>query len=150
MKLLILADLIFRDLRDSDENVSIPSVSFWLESHIGDLNSLLSLDTIVENHEFVDELTSEQAAIFHKLYLLKWYDSRIRQNTGASSWDYSEISEGDSTIRKVSKNEIAKTLRTSRKDIYDEMINMIGSYKKNNSTPESYNRICSIIDDYPY
>lgn len=150
MKLLQLSDLIFRELRDADSAISIPSISYWLESHIGDLNSLLSLDILVEEHEFNPELTNEQATIFFKLYLLKWYDSQIRSNLGASSFDISEVSEGDTTIRRVSKNEISKTFRTSKRDIFDELNKLIGAYTRNNSLPTSYTRLCSITDDIPY
>jgi hypothetical protein len=139
MTILEIADEIYREL-DSPDDIHIPSIVFWIKSNIGYLNNLLSTSIVLQEEGFSPELTEEQKIIFKFLYQIKYLNKKIRDNLGATAYDWSEISEGDSRVRRVSKNEIAKTYLTQRKDMEEVLDRVVFLYKQNKCTPECVNK----------
>jgi hypothetical protein len=151
MTLADLSDEIFRELEQPDD-LSIPQISYWLQNNIGQLNVMIG-DTIVyseSNAEFDPELSVEQANIFKYIYLVKYMSKKITTNLGAAAYDWSEITEGDTSIRRVSKNEVAKNYKQLR-DAYETQLNKLTFfYKQNLNEPISYDRIDLLNTDEPY
>ena len=138
MKTVDIADEIFREL-DAPDDFPIPNISFWLTSNIGKLNTLLCLDITVDaNMEFVPELTDPQKDILKLLYYVYVYRRLNRNALGAGAYDWSEIQEGDTSIRRVSKNELAKSYKALKDDIQKELDDLVFFYKQRQSLPAAY------------
>lgn len=144
MLIIDIAEEIMRELGEP-EDISLPSVSFWLASNVGKLNTLLDLEISVVDNEFDPEVTEDQKIIFKKLYELHYYSRQIQKNLGASAYDWSEIIEGDTQIRRVSKNEIAKNYASLRRELQAEIDALVFFYKQNQCLPASYSAYTDII-----
>lgn len=132
-----IADEIYRELGEPEE-LSIPAISFWLTSNIGQLNTLLNIAIkLNDQEEFFPELSSEEKDIFKQLYFVNYFTKLVKSNLGASAYDWSEMQEGDSRIRRVSRNEIAKTYQQARNSIQSELKDLIFYYKNNKVVPYS-------------
>lgn len=139
-KLIDISDQIHRFV--ADPNVSLPQITYYLTYNIGELNILLNENTIYDTNlqEFSPELTPQQAEIFQYLYLVKYYTSQINSNLGAAAYDWTELDEGDSHIRKVSRNEVAKVYATLRNSINADLKMLVFYYKQNMSPPSTVTR----------
>lgn len=139
MKLVDLADSIYREL-GSPTTPCLAEISHWLRYNIGQLNIQLHEETVLdeEEDEFSPELTIEQANIYKLMYFVKYADTNRQNNLGPASYDWSEISEGDTTIRKVSKNEVAKNYKLMRDGYTDDLRRLIHLYKNNQIVPASW------------
>lgn len=106
MNVTDLADEIYREL-DYPEDLGIPNIVFFLTSNIGQLNVLIgSSYSLTQNNQIDPELGIAEAVILKYIYFVHYYNRLVRSNLGASAYDFSEISEGDTTIRRASRNEI--------------------------------------------
>jgi hypothetical protein len=145
MTILDLADSIYREL-DLPDNTSIPVIVFWLGSNLNTLNLLLSTSYIVnEDEEAEPELGDGESAILKHLYLINYYNYLIRSNLGASSYDWSEISEGDSTIRRVSKNEISKSYIQVKHSLEERLQQLLIAYRRYQTIPRSLSATHDLI-----
>lgn len=150
MKVVDIADEIFRDLNNPTD-LSVPQIAFWLLGNIGQLNILIEMEYVVVNSEFVPELGDQEKDILKKIYFVKWANNGMTHNLGATAYDWSEISEGDSTVRRVSRNEIAKTYKQLRDTYQSELNELAYYYKKNKISPSSYDiRIEPILGFFHY
>jgi len=149
MKIIDLASEIYREL-DTPDDVSVPQIAFWLENNIGQLNLLLGAEIEYADHVFTPELSIEEANIYKYIYLLKYYSSKIRTSLGASSYDFIEIKEGDTSIKKASKNEIAKTYKSLRDSYSLELKSLVSEYKRKSCYPESFDRAILVTSDNIY
>lgn len=141
-----IADEIYREL-DQPDDVTVPSLAFWLSTNIGQLNTLLNLNTVVgENEQFEPELTIEESAIFKQIYILNYYSRKIRSNLGEAGYTATSVTEGDRSVRVVSKNEIAKSYHSLRKDSQLELATLVASYKINHAVPRQV--LESMDDEY--
>lgn len=141
MELVDIADEIYRDL-ESPSDTSISTISFWLEKHVGDLNVALATSLVVESGAI--ELTEEEKSIFKDIFTVYYYGLQVKKNLGASAYDWSELQEGDSKVRRVSRNEVAKTYRGLKKDIEDALEKKVSRYRSNKSLPESKDAISDL------
>tara|TARA_Y100000593_G_scaffold95031_1_gene198600 strand:- start:82615 stop:83130 length:516 start_codon:yes stop_codon:yes gene_type:complete len=144
MKIVDIADQIYRDL-SSPTDLSIPAIAFWVRSHIGELNNHIHASFSVNDTSFEIEqdksgtkveITEDEAAIFKKMYMVHYYDVKVRYNIGAAATDtVIEVSDGGSKVKKINKNEVIKSLTTLKKQEYEELQKLINAYKISNSTP---------------
>jgi hypothetical protein len=133
--LVDIADELFREL-DEPDDASIASISYWLTSNIGKLNGLLDIEISVENNELVPELDNDQKVVFKKLYEIHYYQRQIKKNLGAAAYTaFSEVKEGNRTVRRVNKNEIAKTYKLMVTDLNDELTQLLMAYRMNRADP---------------
>lgn len=149
MKLTDLADNIFRNLGEPEE-ISIPNIAFWLVGRIGELNTLINTTIVYDENleEFNPELTDEQAAIFGLMYSISYFTRFVRSSLGASAYDWSEISEGDTMIRRVSRNEVAKTYQQLRNQLQNELNDLVFFYKQNRAIPYSLSAVHNLLRFY--
>jgi hypothetical protein len=139
MKLIDLSSNIwYNDLLESDDT-SIVKIQTWLISRIGDLNTRLSTKIQILDNECSPELTEAQATIFAVLYLYNYYTRQVKINANAGQFSVLEVSEGDSTVRMVNRNEIAKTFRGLAQDTLNDLNKMCQEYKVNSAIPVSIN-----------
>ena len=69
-KIVDIADEIHRELGNPTD-LSIPPISYWLTTNLGQLNNLLNLTLTLDedNLELSTDLDDQQKVIFKKLYL---------------------------------------------------------------------------------
>lgn len=137
MKLIDLAQNIWFGELDETTNTSTTKILNWFISNIGLLNDALSTSHVINGTEASPELTDDEAVIFGLMYLHRYYQRLIQTNLNATQYDWSEITEADSTIRRVSKNEIAKSYRLLANDTKDYLNKLIESWKKWQCVPAS-------------
>lgn len=137
MKLIDLANsLFYNDLLETDDTTIVKILS-WLQNHIGDLNNLIGTNYHIIGTDTDVELGNDEASIFALIYLMNYYQRQQKINLGASAYDWSEVVEADTRVRRVSKNEIAKNYRLLSNDLRDNMNKMVEYYKKFKCIPAS-------------
>lgn len=139
MLLIDLASNIwYNDLLESDDT-SVAKILTWLLSNVGSLNIRLSTRIKISGNECVPELTDAQAVIFSIIYLYNYYVRQMKANLGAAQFSVLEVTEGDSTVRMVNRNEVAKTYRGLAQDTLLDLNKLAMEYKRNSSLPVSIN-----------
>lgn len=136
-----IATELFIELEEPSD-ISVGAISTWLSANIGKFIGGLDTNFSLSNDgEVSPVLSNEEKAIFKLFYLVHYYGRQLRKNLCAASYDSSivEITEGNRTVRKVSKNEVAKTWRTVVKDTQAELDDMILGYKIGASMPKQIN-----------
>ena len=141
MKIVDIADQIFRDL-DTPSDLSIPAVAFWLRHNVGALNNHISTDFVIkaETGELLNskdkEIDAEATAILKKMYIVHHYSVKLRSALGATTTDtVISVSDDNSSVTKINKNEVSKTYAQVRRQEYSEMQEMIHAYKIGKAVP---------------
>jgi hypothetical protein len=134
MKIVDIANEIFVDI-GQPTSTSVPAIAFWVRGKIGDINNLLCEDFVFSStYEIVDgngdEIAPEVVAILKKLYKIYDYENQIRVNLNALTTDsIIEVTDQGSSVRKVNKNEVSKTLASLKTGEEQSVKEMITGYK---------------------
>ena len=157
MKVVDIADEIHRDL-GSPTDLSIAAISFWVRSHIGDLNNHIHTkyginDTTYEIEQEENSkkviISGTESSILKKMYMVHYYDVKIRYNVGAAATDtVIEVSDGGSSVRKINKNEIIKSLSSIKRQEYNELQKLIHAFKMSKSEPRQVAGDDTVKGDY--
>ena len=141
MKIVDIADQIFRDL-DTPSDLSIPAVAFWLRNNVGSLNNHISTAVAIkaETGELLnskdEEIDAEATAILKKMYMVHHYSVKLRSALSATTTDtVISVSDDNSSVTKIKKNEVSKTYAQVKRQEYDEMQEMIHAYKIGKAVP---------------
>tara|TARA_Y100001963_G_C6789719_1_gene454812 strand:+ start:2919 stop:3437 length:519 start_codon:yes stop_codon:yes gene_type:complete len=148
MKVVDIADDVYREL-GSPTSLSIPAIAFYIRGSVGALNSYINtsfgLNSSLEIEETntdtsgstnTSEIGIAEAAILKKMYMVHFYDSKIRTNlTALDSDTIVEVTDQGSSVRKINKNEISKTLLSIRNQEYEGLQKLISQYKISKSAP---------------
>lgn len=130
-KIVDIAAQIHEEIGEPTD-ISITSISFWLQTNVGALNvALNSSFSLDENTLEIGGLGEEEAAILKKMYECYFYGKRYKENLGATGTDnvISVMSDGAS-VRKINKNEVAKNYLAAQKDCKEQINMMIKGYKR--------------------
>jgi hypothetical protein len=135
-----LADEIFANEFDYDSGYAqFYYISGWLANNVGQLNTKLFTEYDVLSGNFVpsSEFRLEERAIYKQMYLYEFYTKKTRQVLRGidSSVDYITLREGDTSITRTNKNEIAKTYRSLANDARDELDKLIAAYNIFQASP---------------
>ena len=149
MKVVDIADELFRELSEPS-SLSIAAVAFWLRTNIGALNNLINTSYTINSTTFeIEQTTSdstgadvtleigeEERAILKKMYMVHFYELKLRENITSLATDaVISVSDDGSSVTKVNKNEINKVYQQIKKQEYDELKDMINSFKLFKSAP---------------
>ena len=148
MKVVDIADDVYREL-GSPTSLSIPAIAFYIRGSVGALNSYINtsfgLNSSLEIEETntdtsgstnTSEIGIAEAAILKKMYMVHFYYSKIRTNlTALDSDTIVEVTDQGSSVRKINKNEISKTLLSIRNQEYEGLQKLISQYKISKSAP---------------
>ena len=145
MKVVDIADEIFREVGEPTA-YSIASISYWVRANIGRLNSHINTffeidSTTYEIIQKIDEenngvlvekeITIDEGAILKRMFLIHYYDREIRTNiTNAGTDTIVQVTDQGSTVRKINKNEVVKSLTNLKKQEYEEMRTLISDYRR--------------------
>lgn len=143
-KIVDIADEIYRELGGPDD-ISIPSIAFWLRTNLGKLNILINKTYSINSLDLeVDAISPEtfaitEKAIFKKMYNISYYDRQIIKLIGRSSSlnliSTDTTSSGDNVSTGISSSD---TIEISENGF---------SYRKSNSesTSQIYKRATEAI-----
>lgn len=137
--LLEIATQIHQDL-ESPDSPTVGVIQYWLRHHITELNNLINVGYTIDNNDgsIEPDLVDQDSAILKKIYMVYYYDSKIRANLGAASNDpVMEVSENGAVVRLISKNNIALSYIQMKKQEQEELNNLITFYRSNNATPQA-------------
>ena len=132
-----LADILDREITLGE--VPIPVLDFWLRNNIGQLNSRLDLCIEIIDNDFSPQLNEEEKDIFKAIYQIDLYKRQINRFTGAGGYSISDqvtqIKENGRTTTIAPRNNTAKVLADLRKDLVNDLNQLIIAYKFNRSDP---------------
>lgn len=133
----------------SDYSVSRISAWFLDISNLGKLNNLIGtcfeVKELQDNHcnitgyEIYPYLKSDQLAIYKMLFEYDYYKkeaSNAARSALVNGNDWTSLSEGDSSISRVNRNEVAKNLRSMYKDVKESLDQAVKMYLKYNAIPD--------------
>jgi hypothetical protein len=141
MKVVDIANEIYIDV-GSPSTTSIPAIAFWVRAKVGEINNLLLEDFVINSssYEILDgggvEITPEAVAIIKKLYKIYDYELQIRLQMSAISTDtILEVADQGSSVKKMNRNEVSKTLAGVRKDELLGLDKLVTAYKQRGALP---------------
>jgi len=137
--LLEVATQIHQDL-ESPDSPTVGVIQYWLRHHISELNNLINTGYTIDNNDgsIEPDLAEQDSAILKKLYMVYYYDTKIRANLGAASVDsVLEVAENGALIRMTNKNEISKSYIQMKKHEQEELNNLVTFYRGNNAVPQA-------------
>jgi len=141
-----LATGIYNDEFDSDTGfATLTSISGWLANNVGLLNTTLYTAFSGSGQSSTDDTVFqpsgqfrfEEGDIYKQLYLTNYYTKKARtilKGIG-SSVDFITLREGDSTITRTNKNEVAKTYRGFAKDAQERLELLVAKYNIYDAAP---------------
>jgi len=140
MKIVDIADEIHREL-GSPTTVSIPAIAFWVRTNIGAMNNYINTSfdihsTSFEIEEAGTEIDPEAVSILKKMYQVYYFDGKLRDTIDAATTDaVVALSSDGSSIKKINKNEQAKTYVAIRKQHFEELKSLITAYITKDTQP---------------
>lgn len=144
MQLNALSSGIFDTEFDSNSGATNPTkIEAWLTANTGMLSARLA-------ECFTGELTPEQESIFTQMFLVNYYGKAAQSaNSGVGgSVDWITIREGDSTVTRTNKNEVAKSYLAMRKQTNEELDKLIAAYHLKYATAQQVAGDDTL--EYPY
>lgn len=129
----IASGIYYTDFDDTGTAPTLTSISGWLSAHVGDLNSLIYM-----SYDPTGDFPQEESNIFSALYLCQYYSRQsvsTLKGIGITSADWTSLKEGDTTINRTSRNEIAKTFLSLSKDQRDLLNDLVSRYNIYMSAP---------------
>jgi len=121
---------------DGDSSIATSgAISGWLEANLGQLNSL-----IYTEYSGADAALDLEAQSIHKeLYLHSYYTRQsrnaLRGIAAGGSGDVLSLSDADSSVTFVNRNEVAKVYRGLAKDHKESVDKLVGQYNIYQSEP---------------
>lgn len=125
-----------RILESLDETgISTGRVVTWLQNNLYKINNALSTGFYTEDGYISPEMTMNESGIYEQMYICDYYTKKGNAALGAFAYDWTEI-QGDKqgSIRRVSKNEVAKTYQQYAKECKSELKELIEWYQGQNQT----------------
>lgn len=124
----------------SPTSPTISSIEYWLRGKVGTINNLLFEDFVLSSNEIVDgdgaAISINAASVIKKLYLIYYYDFQIRANLNAISTDtVLEVNDDGSSVKRINRNEVSKTLATLKKQESDEFDQLVNAYRIREASP---------------
>jgi 5'-3' exonuclease len=96
-------DEIFREL-DQPSDASIPQIAFWIRVNVGTLNNLINTEYTIDTAtlEISPDPAIEEKSILKRLYVVHFYDLKLRGSLGAAAQDsILEVSADGATVKKI-------------------------------------------------
>lgn len=125
---------------DANTGVSETYISYWLENNIGNLNVLLNTEFVVSGGDFEPKFHPEESGIYTQYFLKEYYKKESRKvlqniTSPLAGVDWISLTEGDTSIRRNNKNEVAKTLLQQSKDAGIELKDLVYKYNHYKAQP---------------
>lgn len=141
MKVVDIATEIYEDIGQPTDT-SIVAITYWIRGKVGALSSLIFKDYTVNatSLEIEDsdgnEIGINEVAILKKMYEIYRWDVLIRTKlVSIDSDDLIEVTDEGSSVRKVSKNEVVKSLKDLKSKDNEEFNRLLNAYRTNTTSP---------------
>ena len=146
MKVADGADEIYKELGEPAD-LSVATIAYWLRNKVGELNNLIFQDFRINSSYEIDredpdntgsylEIGIDEMAILKKMYMVYYYENKVRSTLAAASTDsIIEVSSDGDRVRMINKNELSKTYISMKKSEHEELMGLVSSYKINQSNP---------------
>lgn len=141
MKIADISLEIYLD-QGSPTDTCIPVIAHWIRGRIGTLNILLfenlTIDPItLELLNGGQEVNYEIIAILKKMYKIYDFDIQIRQQMSSlANNGVLTATDNGSTVTRINRNEVSKTLASLKKQEQEDLNSMITSYRIKGANPE--------------
>jgi hypothetical protein len=141
MKVVDIAYELYMEIGEPDDT-SIPAVAFWVRANIGALNNYLFSDfQINSSFEVVDgsgnEIDINAVAILKKMFIVYRYAVIIRSKiTDTDTKDVIIVQDQDTSVRRIDKNQLIKTISAEKKQEEEMLKNLISAYRGKQSSPK--------------
>jgi hypothetical protein len=140
----------------SEDAIRFPKsyISGWLEANLGELNGLLHEEFYINDSGNIapEPLEPVEKTIFSKLYEIHFYEKSsrdvLRNLTNPSSSDFIYLKEADTTIQRVNKNSVAKTLQDAGRAAREDLNDLIYQYNSLKASPVQVHGEDSFFDVY--
>ncbi|MAF24606.1 hypothetical protein CL634_03390 [bacterium] len=141
MKVIDIAEDLYRELGDPTD-ISIPAIVYWLKTNVGSLTNLIGIKYTVDStsQEIVDEeskeIVAEVGAVLKKMYVIHHYELKLRANiTGLLKDTIISVTDDNSSVIKVNKNEVSKVLAQIKNQEYAELQKMVTAFRRREAKP---------------
>lgn len=132
-----LANSIYINEFDS-ANITVESISGWLENNIGQLNNVLYTSFSGVSGE-VSGLNLEEQNIFKEMYLYHYYTKQTRNTIRGIANDTNgnilSVRDGDNAITFVNKNEVSKVYKGLAQEAYNNLQGLVYNYNSYQASP---------------
>jgi hypothetical protein len=141
---------VYNDLGEP-EDYTIAKISAWFldNANVGKLNNLIGTQisgvaykdqyNVVTGYDLVPNPSNDQLAIYKMIFDCDYFKNQsknlARSATRVGS-DWTDLREGDSSIKKINKNEISKNFRGLAQDCQLELNKTVKMYLKYGAIPE--------------
>jgi len=124
----------------SPTTLATPAIAFWVRSNIGGLNNLLQTSFLVggkdDDWEITPEFGDDEKYVLKKMYLIHFYDIKLRDSLGAAETDTVVEIEVDGTrVRKVNKIQQSQTYSAAKRAEIEELNKVVQSYRSKGASP---------------
>lgn len=116
-----------------EREFKIESISGWLGANVGQFNNL-TYQSFGTGHDFL----LEEENILTQLYLKDYYNKQARSvlvGGATGSLDWTRLTEGDTTIVRSNKIDIARGYRNLSKDATEQLKDLVYSYNSYQAMP---------------
>lgn len=114
-----------------DSSTSNCSVTNWLKSNLGVLNSYISTDfTLSEEGDIVPEPNDIQRGVYNELFICHWLRKKARMTLGGMDFDWTEMEgEDQGKVKRVSNLQKASVYQSMAKDCDAHIKDIIKTYR---------------------
>lgn len=116
-----------------EREFKIESISGWLGANVGQFNNLT-----YQSFGTGDDFLLEEENILTQLYLKDYYNKQARSvlvGGATGSLDWTRLTEGDTTIVRSNKIDIARGYRNLSKDATEQLKDLVYSYNSYQAMP---------------
>lgn len=120
----------------NETGIATGSTVLWLTSNLGKLNSYIGSGFYYSGEAIYPDMDASVSGIYTEMYYCYYLDRQANKFLGAAGYDWTSIDGSEQgSIRKVSRNEQAKTYRMLANDCQARMKELIDFYKSYASSP---------------
>ena len=141
-----LATSIFQNEFDSTD-ITLTSISGWLENNVGELNNLLYTSFSATNGN-IPGLNFEEQNIYKEMFLHHYYKKQARNTLRGITDNTSNITsvrDGEQTISFVNRNEVSKVYKGLAQDAYSRLKDLVYSYNSYQASPRQVGGVESLL-----
>jgi hypothetical protein len=141
---------VYNDLGEPID-YTIAKISAWFldNANVGKLNNLIGTQIsgvgykdnygVVTGYDLVPNPTNDQLAIYKMIFDCDYFKNQSKNLARSATTignDWTDLREGDSSIKKINKNEISKNFRGLAQDCQAELNKTVKMYLKYGAIPE--------------
>lgn len=141
---------VYNDLGSPDD-YNQEKIAAWIldNANLGKLNNLIGTCFSgvaytndcgnVTGYGIAPAIKNDQLAVYKMLFDYEYFRNEARnvaKSSATKGSDWTDLKEGDSTIKKINKNEISKNLRTMSRDAKEDLDKAVKMYLKYNAVPD--------------